>query len=81
VRNLEVIGEAVKKIPEQIRNKHPEIEWKKIAGLRDMLIHGYFDVDLETTWDIIKNKLPELKRQASELLTEIEQAEKSIQER
>jgi len=46
-----------------------------------MLIHGYFDADLETTWDVIKNKLPELKRQASELLTEIEQAEKSIQER
>ncbi|MFH0887562.1 MAG: DUF86 domain-containing protein [bacterium] len=61
VRNLEIIGEAVKHIPADIRKKHKGIEWKKIAGLRDILIHEYFGVDIDILWDIIKNKLPELK--------------------
>ena len=61
IRNLEVIGEAAKNIPEEIRDKHPEIKWREIAGLRDRLIHKYFEVDLEIVWDIIRNKLPELK--------------------
>ena len=65
IRNLEVIGEAVKNIPKEIRDKHPEIKWREIAGLRDRLIHRYFEVDLEIVWDIIKNKLPELKNKIS----------------
>ena len=65
IRNLEVIGEAVKNIPKEIRDKHPEIKWREIAGLRDRLIHKYFEVDLEIVWDIIKNKLPELKTKIS----------------
>ena len=60
-RNLEVIGEAVKNLPDDIKKDYPEVEWRKIAGLRDILIHAYFGVDLEVIWDIVKNKVPELK--------------------
>ncbi len=61
IRCFEVIGEAVKKIPEEIKKRYPEIPWKKMAGMRDKLIHEYFGVDYETLWKTIKEKLPELK--------------------
>lgn len=61
VRNLEVIGEAVKKIPDDVRDSHRDIPWKKIAGLRDILIHEYFGVNMNIVWDVIKNKLQPLK--------------------
>jgi len=70
VRNLEIIGEAAKNISGQIRKKHPKIEWKKIAGLRDILAHEYFGIDLEVVWDIIKNKVPILKNQVKGILKE-----------
>lgn len=68
VRNLEIIGEAAKNIPSQVKDKHSEIEWKKIAGLRDILAHEYFGIDLEVVWDIVKNKLPILKKQVNRIL-------------
>jgi len=68
VRNLEIIGEAAKNIPIQIKEKYPEIEWKKIAGLRDILAHGYFGIDVEVVWDIVRNKLPILKTQVNRIL-------------
>jgi len=68
VRNLEIIGEAVKNIPQRIKEKYPAIEWKKISGLRDVLAHEYFGIDVEILWDIIKNKLPDLKKEISFLL-------------
>ena len=70
VRNLEIIGEAAKKLPNQVKEKTPDVEWKKIAGLRDILIHEYFGVDLEIIWDIIKNKLPQLKKRINQALKE-----------
>lgn len=71
VRNLEVIGEACRAIPEEIREEHSEIEWRKIIGLRNILIHQYFGIDVELIWDIIKNKLPSLKEKMRKLLEEI----------
>ncbi len=71
VRNLEIIGEAAKNIPANIKEKYPDIEWKKIAGLRDILAHEYFGVDLQVLWDIIENKLPVLKKQIKGVLKEI----------
>ena len=68
VRNLEIIGEAAKKVPEDIRLQHPSVDWKKIAGLRDILIHEYFGVDVEIVWDIIENKLPLLEQQVQSIL-------------
>ena len=60
MRNLEVIGEAVKKLPEELKANHPEVEWKKISGLRDILIHEYSGIDLKILWDIVSNKIPGL---------------------
>jgi len=60
VRNLEIIGEAAKHISENLRNKMPDIEWRKIAGMRDMLAHDYFGIDNDILWDVVQNKIPQL---------------------
>ncbi len=60
VRSIEVIGEAVKQIPDSLRQTHPGIEWRAIAGMRDRLIHGYFGIDYDIVWDVITNKIPAL---------------------
>ena len=67
LRNLEVIGEAVKNIPDDVKAKNSNIEWKKIAGLRDVVIHDYSRVNEEIIWDVIQNKIPDLKDKLSKL--------------
>src|SRR3989344_3337533 len=71
LRRLEIIGEAVKNIPATFRDQHPEIPWTDIAATRDKIIHHYFGVDLITVWKIIKNDLPKLQAQISEIMQEL----------
>lgn len=63
IRNLEIIGEATKRISRPLKDKHPEIPWRHIAGLRDVLIHDYMGVDLNSVWNVVENDLPSLKKQ------------------
>ena len=68
---MEIIGEAVKNLDEDFRNRYPEIPWKKIAGLRDVLIHEYFGVSLKRVWRVIKIDLVDLKLQISRIWEEL----------
>ena len=72
MRRLEIIGEAVKNLPDEIRENHPDIPWKKIAGLRDELIHHYFGIDIELIWNIVENDLPQLKKRIKEIKDTLE---------
>jgi uncharacterized protein with HEPN domain len=67
IRNIEVIGEAVRGLSDATRDAHPQIPWSKIAGTRDRLIHGYFNVDLEIIWEIVETELPTLRRQIAQM--------------
>ena len=73
LRELEVIGEAVKNLPEEFTNKYRNVEWSKIAGLRDKLIHHYFGIDLDIVWEVIEKDLPSLKKKLEEILVKEEQ--------
>jgi uncharacterized protein with HEPN domain len=68
MRNLAVIGEAVKKVPESIRKRRPEVPWKDIAGMRDVLIHDYVSVDIELVWDTVQRDVPILRTAVEALL-------------
>jgi len=68
IRNFEIIGEAAKNISNNFKVKYPKIEWKKMAGMRDKLIHDYIGVDLWAVWAVIENTLPGLKSEISQLL-------------
>lgn len=68
IREIGIIGEAVKNIPAFFRNKYQEIPWSKIAGTRDKITHHYFGLDLDTVWEIIKKDLPDLKKKIKKIL-------------
>jgi len=67
IRRIEIIGEAVKNLPNDFKTKHKKIPWRDIAGMRDILIHEYFGVNIEVVWKTIKEDIPLLKRQISSL--------------
>lgn len=71
IRRIEIIGEAAKNIPQNFREKHPYIEWAEMAKTRDKLIHGYFGVDIELTWNIIQTDIPLLKRKIEKVISKI----------
>ena len=67
-RSIEIIGEAVKNISNNVIIKYKEVPWRSIAGMRDKLIHGYFSVDYEIVWDVVKNIIPEFKCQLIKIM-------------
>lgn len=70
VRSLEIIGEAAKKVPPDFRSEHPTLDWRAMSGMRDRLIHGYFGVDYELVWDVVRNRIPQLRADIASILGE-----------
>ena len=69
---LQIIGEAVKQIPEEVRNRYPEIPWKRVAGLRDRLIHDYWGTDMPIVMFVVRENLPKLDETVHQILQELE---------
>ncbi len=71
MRNLQIIGEAIKHLPAEIRAQYKNIDWKKAAGLRDIVVHEYFCINRDIIWDVIKNKIPEIEKEVKKILKDI----------
>lgn len=76
VRNLEIIGEASRAIPDEIKDKFPDIPWKSMISLRNLSIHEYFRLDLKITWDIVTKNLPETQPQIEAMLKRLDESQK-----
>jgi len=70
IRSLEIIGEAAKNIPEDLREKYPDIPWKRMAGMRDKLIHAYFGVDYESVWALVTERISSIKKPLEKMIIE-----------
>ena len=75
VRSLEIIGEAAKKIPDEIRRKYPLVPWKEMAGMRDKVIHFYFGVNREAVWIAAKERIPAVRPMVEKIMQELESSE------
>ncbi len=72
VRNIEIIGEAVKHLPDDLRLRYPSVPWQRIAGTRDYIVHGYFGLDSDIIWDVAINKVPALQHQVESMLRNLD---------
>ncbi len=72
IREIEIIGEASKRLSKEIKEKYPDIPWKKMAGMRDKVIHDYFGVDLDAVWDTVENDIPMLKNKIGSIIAKEE---------
>ena len=77
VRSLEVIGEAATRVPDDLRSRYSQVDWRAMAGMRDRLIHRYFGVDYELVWDVVRHKIQELKAHIEEITRDLERCPES----
>lgn len=75
IRKFEIIGEAVRNIPDWLREKYPQIQWRRMVGMRDRLIHGYFGIDYELIWEAIKIEIPNVRPELQKILREMDKEE------
>jgi len=74
IRNLQIMAESSQRVSDALKSKHPLLDWRGLSGFRNVLVHGYFGVDLARIWEIIENQIPHIKRQVENMLEELDTA-------